>query len=441
MASLIAYFSLFLLVLLIFVCLPLMLVQGKYGEKEYDLETKRIEDKRMSGYLRDIILNREYLPEILSYGLWTYLYERWKTFKLRFFRQDVRLKLKQTIAQTLAIMLMTISTAAATGYIVYVGIQRSDTITIGEILMYMSAFGGALAGGRKAFESMGKVYKNIIFLYDFNYFTNLTPTIKNTGKKQIGPGKIQSIEFRNVSFKYPGSSKYALQNINIVFRLSETVLIIGPNGSGKTTLVRLLLRLYEPNQGLILLNGINIKDYNIESLRDKIGVIFQNFIHYAGTVKENIGYGNINCVNNTDEIVRAAARAKADSFISGLEYGYDTMLSKQFTNGQELSIGQWQRICLARLFFKHAPICIFDEPAANLDIDTEWHLLSEIAQIANDHICILITHRLAGSGVADKIILLNNGKVEESGSYESLMSKKGQFNELASLHRTCYNLR
>ena len=434
MGGLIVFFSLPLFIAMVIVCLPLLLIQLKYGEKNYSLQYARTEDIRMAGYTSSIMTTRKYIPEILSFGLWQHLLKKWYTAAQRFFRQDVQLHSKLATAETVSETLMAFSTVAVTGYIVYVSITKALSLTVGDIMMYSGAFAGGLAGLRIAVEGVSGIYENALFLHNLLEFNKLEPRIeiRQTGKPV--PAVIESIKLQNVSFKYPTSRREVLKNVNATFNRSESTLIIGTNGAGKTTLIKLLIRLYDPTEGQILLNGIDLREFQLESLRKSIGIIFQEFIRYAFSAKENVGCGSIAELQDTERIIAAAKRARADSFIEQLPQQYDTVLSKLFKNGQELSFGQWQRICLARLFMKNAPVFVLDEPTAAVDIETEAHLLGQIAQLSKDKICILVSHRMFRPGIADRIMVLDKGRIVESGTYESLMARNAEFARLWKLY-------
>jgi ABC-type multidrug transport system fused ATPase/permease subunit len=209
---------------------------------------------------------------------------------------------------------------------------------------------------------------------------------------------------------------------------------VGANGAGKTTLMKLLMRLYDPTEGRILINGTDLREYDADSVRRSIGIIFQNFQPYAFTAGENIGCGCVEKITDTNRIAAAARRARAEEFIRELPNRYDTPLTRMFTGGQDLSGGQWQRICLARLFMKDASVFIFDEPTASLDVEAEAALLEEIqANISSERLCILISHRMFRAGIADHIVVLSRGEVLEEGTYDDLVARNGEFARLRRL--------
>lgn len=432
--GLIFTFSLPLFILMVIICLPLLFVQLRYGQKNYALQFDRTEDMRMAGYVSAIMMTREFLPEILSFGLWEHLFKKWYSAAQRFFQQDVQLHAKRVTTQALTGTLLTCSQVVATGYIIYVSVTRELLLTVGGIIMYSGAFARGLSGFRTALEGVAGIYEHALFLHDLVEFNKVKPRLEVRQKGKPAPITVESIELQDVSFKYPLSQTYTLRNVNVTFNGSESTLIVGANGAGKTTLIKLLARLYDPTEGRILLNGFDIRQFEIESLRRTIGIVFQEFIRYAFSAKENIGCGKIAELQDAEKIIDAAIRAKADSFIDQLPQQYDTILSKLFKNGQELSLGQWQRMCLARLFMKDAPVFVFDEPIANLDIETEAHVLRQVTRLSKNKICILVSHRLLRQGIADQIVVLDKGKVVESGTYEGLLAKNGEFTRLWKLY-------
>ncbi len=434
MGILIASFNFFLFVVMVIVCVPLLLIKLRYGEKNYSLQYTRTKDMRMATYIADIMGRREYVPEILSFGLGQYLLNKWYTISQKLLHQDIQLYRKQNVAQILTRIFMTCGTIAATGYIIYISVTRELSLTIGDIMMYSGAFTGGLLALRTAFEGISGIYENALFLHDLIEFNEVEPRIEIMQHGKPVPSIIKSIELQNVSFKYPSSQQYALKNINLTFKHSASTLLVGTNGSGKTTLVKLLMRLYDPTKGRILLNDTDIREFKIESLRKNIGIMFQEFIRYAFSVKENIGCGSIDYLENMERIITAAKRVKADTFIKHLPRQYDDILSKLFENGQELSLGQWQSICLARLFMKRSSVLIFDEPTASLDIETEAHLFREITRLTKNKICILISHHMLRRGIADKIVVLDNGEIAEVGTHEYLVTQNGKFAKLLKLY-------
>lgn len=430
---LLAGFSLPLLLLLVALCLPYLCVQVRYGKIYYQMLYQRTHNQRMSNYLSELLTSRPAIPEIKSFGLWPFLFEKWLGYSKSFLAQDRQLLRRRTGMETAIELLLSAGRVFATGAVVYLGLKRMPQLSVGEIMMYSGAFAGGLAALGSGMDSLSGLYQGSLFLQNLIEFNRLKDDWNDSQAGRPAPEQIESIALENLSFRYPGREEYALEGINITFRRAQSVLIVGANGSGKTTMMKLIARLYEPSAGRILLNGTDIREYNLESYRAKIGVLFQEFSHFALTVRENIGCGCIAALHDEERIVKAAQFAKADAFINGLPLRYHTLLNKGFKEGQELSLGQWQRIAIARLFMKDPPVLIFDEPSASLDVEAEAHFLREISQLAQERICLLVSHRMIRRGIADRIVLLERGKIWEQGTFEELLANKGKYSQLWTL--------
>jgi ATP-binding cassette subfamily B protein len=225
-----------------------------------------------------------------------------------------------------------------------------------------------------------------------------------------------------------------LRNVSFRLEKSTNTLLVGANGAGKTTLIRLLTRLYDPTEGHIRINGIDIRELEVEGLRRAVGVVFQDFTRFTLSAYENVGLGSVEELENKEEIVNSARRAKADEFIRRFPGGYETILSRTFTGGIELSGGQWQRISVARAYMKRAPILVFDEPASSLDTEAEYQLTQEIARLARDRVCLLISHRMFRPGIASPVVVLSQGRVIECGSHDELLTRPGEYRRLWSIY-------
>ncbi len=247
------------------------------------------------------------------------------------------------------------------------------------------------------------------------------------------------IEFRDVSFTYPGKQQPALQHVNFVLRAGETGALVGSNGAGKTTLVKLLARLYDPDEGEILLNGRNLKAYDPAELRKYLGVIFQDFVRYHMTARENIGIGRVSQIEEREQIIAAARKSGADGFIERLNKGYDTMLGRWFEKGVELSGGQWQKVALARAFMRDAPLLILDEPTSALDAEAEYEIFTRFRELTEGKTALFISHRFSTVRLADRIFVLEHGTIREHGSHDELIALNGRYAELFNLQARAYS--
>jgi ATP-binding cassette, subfamily B, bacterial len=280
---------------------------------------------------------------------------------------------------------------------------------------------------------VSQLYENNLF-----EFLDIAPHTIANGKRAV-PERLQSgIEFRGVSFRYPGTTEMVLQDLNLFLKAGECVALVGHNGAGKTTLVKLLTRLYEPTAGHIFLDGVPLEDYNILDVRRHMSVIFQDFVHYEMTARENVGFGSIEELADEERIRLATAQSGAASLIEELPQKYETTLGRMFEKGHELSIGQWQKMALARAFMRRAPVVVLDEPTSSIDAESEAEIFSCLQQIAAGATTLLIAHRFSTVRMADRIIVIKQGKVIEDGAHQALLAANGTYAHLFSLQAAGY---
>ncbi|MEP7359526.1 MAG: ABC transporter ATP-binding protein, partial [Anaerolineales bacterium] len=270
-------------------------------------------------------------------------------------------------------------------------------------------------------------------------FLELEPQMVVASQPVAVPQKIrQGIEFKNVSFRYPGQEDWALQDVNLTIRPGEKIAFVGPNGAGKTTLIKLLTRLYDPTEGEILLDGVDLRQYDPHGLRQRIGVIFQDFVRYHMQAAENVGFGQIDALADRPRIERAAAKSGADNVIRGLPEGYDTTLGRWFSKGRELSGGEWQKIALARAFMRDCDMIVLDEPTAALDAENELRVFQQFRELTVDKIAVLISHRFSTVRMADQIYVVEGGRITEQGPHENLLLLGGTYARLFTLQAESY---
>lgn len=433
MGGIIASISMPLFCAMIVLCAPLLVTLIRYSERQYRLEYTRTEESRRADYLSYIMTTRSYIPEIVNLNLWQHLLHKYRTVSAKHLSDDLRNVRQRSMSELAAQTLMVMGDVGAAGYILYLG-MRVLPLSVGEITMYSRAFVQGLHGLRQSVEAVSSIYEDMIFIGNLAEYHRLEPHVKPGTHYVPVPSSIDRIEFQDVSFQYPHSECFALQDVNLCFDKCESTLLVGVNGSGKSTLLKLLLRLYDPSQGRILINGIDIREFRVSELQRSLGIMCQEYARFAVSARDNIGYGCIEEHENTDSIVDAANKADANTLISQLPHGYDTVLSKLYTDGYELSVGQWQRVCLARLYMKNAPVMIFDEPTASLDVETEAKVVREIRALSRNRICILVSHRMFQRNVADRVAVLNAGRIVESGPYETLRARDGPFAKLCNLY-------
>jgi ATP-binding cassette subfamily B protein len=281
---------------------------------------------------------------------------------------------------------------------------------------------------------LASLYENNLFLSDFKRFLELEPAVVDSPRPRAFPRPVRhGIEFDQVSFKYPGTSVDVLKDVSFAIGPGEHVALVGENGSGKTTLVKLLCRLYDPTGGTVRIDGIDLREFKLDELRANLAVVFQDYARYYLTARENIWVGNVSLPADSEQIAEAARKTGADSVIRALPQGYDTVLGRQFENGVELSVGQWQKLALARAFLREAPLIVLDEPTAALDPRAEAEVFDHFHELATGRTAIFISHRLSTVRHADRILVLVNGSIAEAGAHEDLVERAGVY---ASLFET-----
>jgi ABC-type multidrug transport system fused ATPase/permease subunit len=282
------------------------------------------------------------------------------------------------------------------------------------------------------------LYESSLFIEDFTSFLALAPQVEARRRRDPAPAGFRRLRVDGVSFTYPGAAAPAVSDVSMEIGAGEIVALVGENGSGKTTLAKLLCRLYLPQGGRVLWDGVDTASVDPEGLRDSVAVIFQDFLHYALPAAENIGMGRHQRIDDAEAIRAAAGQAGADDFLARLPQGYDTFLGPEFEGGKELSVGQWQRVALARAFFRDASFIILDEPTAALDARAEHELFESIRTLCRGRSVLLISHRFSSVRSADRIYVLDRGRVVESGSHDQLMDQGGRYAELFTLQASAY---
>jgi len=292
---------------------------------------------------------------------------------------------------------------------------------------------------QQIFSTLSGIADQALFLTDLLAFFEMQPSIRSKPNALPAPRPIvRGFEFRNVSFCYPGNPRLVLDRLSFRLDPRERVALIGENGQGKTTIVKLITRLYDPTEGQILLDGIDLREYSLEDLYREIGVIFQDFMRYEMTAHENVAVGRIEQIGRRDEIAAAAHKSLADEVIAKLQDGYDQMLGRRFENGVDLSGGEWQKLALARAYLRNAQLLILDEPTAALDARSEYEVFERFAELTAGKMALFISHRFSTVRMADRIVVLADGQIAEDGSHEQLMALGGQYAEMFELQAASY---
>jgi ATP-binding cassette, subfamily B, bacterial len=315
----------------------------------------------------------------------------------------------------------------------------SGALTLGGLTFLAGAFARSRSLIESLFSSFNNIAEQALYIKDLFDFFETRPGIVSPPNALPAPRPIQSgFEFRNVSFAYSGSERQVLNRVNFRFDAGERIALIGENGAGKTTLVKLLARLYDPTEGAILLDGVDLREYDVDSLRKEIGVIFQDYMRYDMQVRENIGFGRIDELRNQPRIEEAARKSLAEPLIAQLAGGYEQMLGRRFEKGVDLSAGQWQKIALARAYMRDAQVLILDEPTASLDARAEYEVFLRFADLTRDKMAVLISHRFSTVRMADRILVLADGEVIEQGTHKQLVALGGRYAELFELQAAGY---
>ncbi len=428
-------FSGWAVLVLVVAAIPAFIAETRFSEHAFRLFRWRSPETRQQHYLETLLAREDYAKEVQLYQLGGMLLQRYRDIFNRLYQDDRNLTIQKGLWGYLLGLLSTGAFYAAYAWIILEAI--GGKITLGEMTMYLVVFRQGQSTFASALTSIGGMYEDNLYLANLYEFLE-QPMPQSQGK--ITQGKINDgIRFVNVSFSYPGSQQPVLKNISLHLPLGEKLAIVGENGSGKTTLIKLLTHLYTPTSGRILLDGVDLQDWDVDVLRRRIGVIFQNFVQYQFTVGENVGVGDVGHLEDRSEWDTAAKKGMAKPFIDLLPQGYDTQLGKWFKGGQELSGGQWQKIALARAFMRSdADILILDEPTAAMDAEAEMNIFNHFRALTQDRMVVLISHRFSTVRMADKIIVMASGEIIEQGSHEDLLKAEGRYAHLFALQAAGY---
>ncbi len=428
-------FSVWAVLVLIVAAIPSFIAETRFSEHAFRLFRWRSPETRQQHYLETLLAREDYAKEVQLYQLGGMLLQRYRDIFNRLYKEDRDLTIKKGFWGYLLGLLSTGAFYAAYAWIAIEAI--SGKISLGEMTMYLVVFRQGQSTFASALTSIGGMYEDNLYLANLYEFLE-QPIPQSQGK--VTSGIIPNgIWFEHVSFSYPGSHQPVLTDISLHLQPGEKLAIVGENGSGKTTLIKLLTRLYTPSSGRIYLDGVDLNDWNIEVLRQRMGVIFQNFVQYQFTVGENVGVGDVEHLDDLKEWKLAAEKGMAKPFIDKLPEGFNTQLGKWFKGGQELSGGQWQKIALSRAFMRsNADILILDEPTAAMDAEAEMNIFNHFRALTQDRMVVLISHRFSTVRMADKIIVMASGKIIEQGSHTQLLADGGRYAHLFSLQAAGY---
>jgi len=442
--ALVAY-SPWMLGLLIIAVLPSFLGETHFAALGYSLLYRWTPERRQLDYLRYVGASDKTAKEVQMFGLAPWLTERYRALSQKFYDENKRLSVRRGLVSAGLSILGTVGYYAA--YVLILIRAVKGEITPGTLVFLAASF----ARGRETIQgillSASNVYEQALYLRDLFVFLEMRPTITSPQNAPAVPVPISDgFQFENVSFIYPGSDRWAVRNVSFALEPGERVALVGENGAGKTTITKLLARLYDPTEGRITLDGIDLREYDLASVRNAIGVIFQDFVRYDMRFDENIGVGEIESVraaldtgNGVPATIESAARnSLAASLLPRLPQGYRQMLGRRFEEGVDLSGGEWQKIALARAYMRDAQVLILDEPTAALDARAEYEVFLRFSELVAGRMAILISHRFSTVRMADRIIVLREGSVVEQGTHEELLASPGLYDELFRMQAAGY---
>jgi ATP-binding cassette, subfamily B, bacterial len=430
-------YSPWLLLMLIVGVIPAFVGETHFAFLGYAKNFRQTPVRRQLDYLRILGGSKEAAKELKLFGLKDFLTDRFKVLSTQVYEEDVALARRKL---TMGSLLSAIGTAGYyTAYVFAVWKTVTGEFTLGTLTFLANAIRDASSNLQQTFSTLSTIADQALFLTDLIAFFEMRPTIESKPNALPAPRPIQrGFEFRNVSFRYPGSSRLVLNGLNFHLRPGERVALIGENGEGKTTIVKLLTRLYDPAEGQVLLDGVDLREYGLEDLYREIGVIFQDFMRYEMTARENIAVGRIEQIDNLALLQQSAQKSMADEVVAKLSSGYEQMLGRRFEGGVDLSGGEWQKVALARAYLRDAQVLILDEPTSALDARSEYEVFQRFAELTAGKMALFISHRFSTVRMADRIVVLEHGKIAEEGDHDALTQLGGRYAEMFELQAASY---
>ena len=433
----IMFFSPWLMLLLILGVAPAFMGESHFAFLGYAKNFRQTPLRRQLDYLRILGGSKEAAKELKLFGLRKFLIDRFTKLSDEIYVENIGLSRRKLIAGSLLSMVGTMGYYSA--YVFVIWRTVNGALSIGTLTFLAGAIQQASSNIQQIFSTIAAIGDQALFLTDLLAFFQMEPTIRSKPNALPAPRPIkQGVEFRNVSFSYPGNSRLILDHINFQLHPAERLALIGENGQGKTTIVKLITRLYDPTEGQILLDGIDLRDYDLEDLHREMGVIFQDFMRYEMTAAENIAVGRVEELKNPELLQIAAHKSMADATIARLPKGYDQMLGRRFEEGVDISGGEWQKVALARAYLRDAQILILDEPTAALDARSEFEVFQRFAELTAGKMALFISHRFSTVRSADRIIVLENGRIAEEGSHDQLSRLGGKYAEMFEMQASSY---
>jgi ATP-binding cassette subfamily B protein len=430
-------FSPWLMLLLIAGVVPAFLGESHFALLGYAKNFRQTPMRRQLDYLRVLGGSKEAAKELKLFGLRHFLRDRFTRLSDQIYKEDIALSRRKLVAGSVLSMIGTMGYYSAYVYVIWRTV--AGELSIGTLTFLTLAIQQASSNIQQMFSTLAAIGDQALFLTDLMAFFEMKPTILSKPNALPAPRPIvRGITFQNVSFRYPGNSRLVLDRINFQLHPKERLALIGENGEGKTTVVKLMTRLYDPTEGEILLDGVDLREFEIEDLHREMGVIFQDFMRYEMTARENIAVGRVEEIDNLGLLKTASHKSMADGVIERLPLGYEQMLGRRFEQGVDLSGGEWQKVALARAYLRDAQILILDEPTAALDARSEFEVFRRFSELTAGKMALFISHRFSTVRAADRILVLANGKIAEEGTHDQLSSLGGRYAEMFEMQASSY---
>jgi ATP-binding cassette subfamily B protein len=430
-------FSPWLMLLLVAAVTPAFVGETHFSTLTYSLLYRWTPQRRQLDYLRLLGASNQSAKEVKIFGLGEFLAERYRELSERFYQENRALATRRALVGSLLNLVATCGYYGA--YAIVLMRTLAGSLSVGDLGFLTGSFSRSRSLIERILSGVTDISEQALFLKDLFDFLAMEPTIRSKPGALPAPRPFrEGFEFRNVGFVYPGANRPVLRDISFRLEPEEKIALIGENGAGKTTLVKLLARLYDPSEGVILLDGVDLREYSVEDLRREVGVIFQDYMKYEMAVKDNIGVGEISEIFDEVRIRTAAAKSLADILIARLPQGYEQMVGRRFEGGVDLSGGEWQKLALARAYMRDAQLLILDEPTATLDARAEYEVFLRFADLTRGRMAVLISHRFSTVRMADRILVLEHGVIREQGTHGQLVRLGGRYAELFELQAAGY---
>ncbi|GAB4395535.1 MAG: ABC transporter ATP-binding protein [Microscillaceae bacterium] len=431
------FFNVWLMLVLILTIIPAFINENYFNRSTYALAFSWTPERRELDYLRYCGASDETAKEVKIFGLAGFLTERFKVLSHQYYLANRALAIRRNAWGFVFNILSNLGYYGAYVYIIWQTLQKM--LSLGDLTFLSGSFGRMQLLLQGIFSRFSSIAQNTLYLQDLFDFFDIQPLVQNVAQPKALPASIQQgFEFQDVGFKYPNSEVWAVRHLNFTLRVGEKLALVGENGAGKTTLTKLLTRLYDPDEGRILLDGVDLREYDLLAYQQMVGVIFQDFIKFQLPAKTNIAIGDIEAREDLVAIKEAAQMSLADTVIEKLPQQYEHMLGRYFADGTNLSGGEWQKIALGRAYMRKAQLIVLDEPTAALDARAEYEVFLRFTELTKGKTAVLISHRFSTVRIADRILVLQNGQMAELGTHEELLAQKGLYAELFQLQAEGY---